>query len=1696
MANVSTFIIPINVQAIRVLEEDLGNGSQIPNRFKGPTVNFGLLGGNTLLGQQIDQNLPASSSLMTEGLHLHWSLPDALTHGVHDPVSDTIVFPAVPNRWLLTRYLTPEPGYALPNAAAQAQVAVHGVCVQQWVIESNRLYSGSESGELGGLISTPVPQIGPDQNVPSGAPPVLLSYSLNPAPNLSYQLLGSLAPFDSNWTDKEGDNPDQYDKNLNAVSYYGPGFAAYFQNSAAVFGFSDDFSDLGIGRANLFSARFRVSYQIIGWYSTAGASDIGQTLLAEAQAAYTQAPQPPADKMAFLSDFLANNLKWQAAVPLAGQNGGNWPDQIQSLYNGVAADIAWIPGNDLGNQSFLPLPDTVFQDIKPELALGNNSAEAIAALISKQQVVQPEGDDDTQEPYPVVERHIELLFNAFQQDLLRRLAGSDPDASVARLEEYIHSRRYAARSGGSLWTVRPQKTQDASDNKGEVPLPQSYAGLLSQLNAAQQSYDRQMAALDSRQAQAYLDWTRWGLNVLGNGDNDVNNAERSYVESELLQIYTESGKTGAYTLGKDNSSLAFAPVYTATNTTAQALIAQLAATENLLRLLFTQTITQLLSDVQEAQDTYNAGDSKGALVQLQALLAAQGLTDNLSTLSNRLADTSLATALNTAANSVLPAQIQLMQSALNDSSKGISYIINQFQNGNADPGLLNNYSSNWQNQLFNATNLVDTQQVWLYFQAANYDASTLQVSGAKLVAIQTILQNTLALASNDTQPALLAASAAASQNLPALQKQLAAIQSSLSALQQNLGNATAPDFSALIQALQQALVAGSDQQSGAVALRKAWQSLLQYLPTGHQVVLMAGALSDAVQNIGANNALQLGAANPYWLPNDPVVVITQPTDATSPLLPVNRNGAATLLPFRQPADLIGQLSLTAGGRQVTVGAAQLSATVIPVLSSNAALGQLAAPMQALLTETYLSIPQTAQDVLVNAAKLDVGALPALQDVQAQYSDKIYTEQLDQIQPPLEQNLPFSSSKGNAPFSATFSGIAPYYIGLNSLRDSNPFLPLYLAWTADFDTVALDPQDGPVLSASFLSDNFQMDTNQVELSYNPDAPPHLHCSGGQRAPQRLSGQVTLSNRSADNLLNQIRVYLLNVLNVDISKGPLDPAVFKNDFQRDLSKVYEYFRKTTILSQGLNGFNAGLQLQLALLQTPLSTIDASDATMTPLFDFLKNTWSNAQWNKATVGPDVTYNFLPIRAGRLRLRELFLVDTFGRYFSIGSEGNPVQQQLALSAGLSQIPGHLLQSVCTGSNETQPNDAYLPPRILQPMRLGFNWLSATSDAGGENTFVERTGQPALTPVAGWILPNHLDDSLSIYDTDGQALGSLGLEGASRQTTWRSVPSLNPENPADNGRVQMLSDIQTANPFLQDFLRKFAFPENGNPAFQGFLNALDQTQRFIHTSNLLEDQGLSVLIGRPFVLVRAYLRLEVLGLPNVDLNSGTFAQSAKPFDASSTAWPDYDYTQRPDGGFSTLAVPVELGDLAQFNDGLAGFFLGSDWSTFFTPVAQGSSGPVQQSNWGTIRLLPNAATESPSLIPPPPDSLSAGAPVSELVITLLMDPRAAVHATTGVLPVQSLRLPDAQYRPALRKLMVDFLTNPVMVNKQNLTTGGQAFSVPLPSERGYDWYWVQPGQQETALEPSEVSDKAVFPATPNEMLDGWLKLKPEGGDS
>src|ERR1044071_3143920 len=60
--------------------------------------------------------------LLEAGIHLHWSLPDALTRARYIPGSEEIQeFPRVPNRWLVTRC----------NAGGEVE--------KEWLIESDYL---------------------------------------------------------------------------------------------------------------------------------------------------------------------------------------------------------------------------------------------------------------------------------------------------------------------------------------------------------------------------------------------------------------------------------------------------------------------------------------------------------------------------------------------------------------------------------------------------------------------------------------------------------------------------------------------------------------------------------------------------------------------------------------------------------------------------------------------------------------------------------------------------------------------------------------------------------------------------------------------------------------------------------------------------------------------------------------------------------------------------------------------------------------------------------------------------------------------------------------------------------------------------------------------------------------------------------------------------------------------------------------------------------------------------------------------------------------------------------------------------------------------------------------------------------------------------------------------------------------------
>jgi hypothetical protein len=113
-----------------------------------------------------------------------------------------------------------------------------------------------------------------------------------------------------------------------------------------------------------------------------------------------------------------------------------------------------------------------------------------------------------------------------------------------------------------------------------------------------------------------------------------------------------------------------------------------------------------------------------------------------------------------------------------------------------------------------------------------------------------------------------------------------------------------------------------------------------------------------------------------------------------------------------------------------------------------------------------------------------------------------------------------------------------------------------------------------------------------------------------------------------------------------------------------------------------------------------------------------------------------------------------------------------------------------------------------------------------------------------------------------------------------------------------------------------------------------------------------------------------------------------------------------------------------------------------------------------------------------------------DLNVTLLLDPRAQVHATIGVVPSPQMRLAPEHYSKALESMEVSFLTAPLL-------TDLGALRLEVPEEPGYAWSWVtqEPdGAWTSTSDLAPPNPRASFSA-PLELREGWLLLRrAEGG--
>lgn len=538
---------------------------------------------------------------------------------------------------------------------------------------------------------------------------------------------------------------------------------------------------------------------------------------------------------------------------------------------------------------------------------------------------------------------------------------------------------------------------------------------------------------------------------------------------------------------------------------------------------------------------------------------------------------------------------------------------------------------------------------------------------------------------------------------------------------------------------------------------------------------------------------------------------------------------------------------------------------------------------------------------------------------------------------------------------------------------------------------------------------------------------------QQAPTRTIGGISLlTPQTQFTFRSQVDQFLDTYV-----RHAADPPASLSDLAA-IEAGIEAINGWQVMSQDLTGFGDLVTMRDTRAQTaPDATVVTDVAGQTHAVPYIPNGTDDA--------------FSAVRQGQFFFTMLMVYDAFGQVLQVvGGSGMTDPQHFAPVRDPALTPS-------TPAITKNPQRLIeVPPRVMQGARLDFLLVDAT-DAGR----VVGTS-PGANPVAGWILPNHLDRSLLLYAPDGTSVGSFGVlatDAGASSARWQ---------PPAHSRMTF-TQVQTLAPRLAAILSEAALADPGT--FLAFLGAIDTTLWTTDPLGNRADVNLSVLIGRPLALVRAQLELTLDG-PAVADQSGW-----------ATSWPP------PVPDFLGYDYAIRLGDQPTRADGLIGYFEGDSTATFNTvPPPEGALGQTYLEQIGPV-----GATSDTNYL-----SLAFGA-TAATTVTMLVDPRAEVHAVTGILPVKSLTIPPSFVDEPLAALEVAF-TAQTMPTTIVPTPGSTpppvnpfAVSVPLPIEQGGTWAWWERSPTGptgwASYDLARATSAAVLADQPTTVRDGVLQL-------
>ena len=751
--------------------------------------------------------------------------------------------------------------------------------------------------------------------------------------------------------------------------------------------------------------------------------------------------------------------------------------------------------------------------------------------------------------------------------------------------------------------------------------------------------------------------------------------------------------------------------------------------------------------------------------------------------------------------------------------------------------------------------------------------------------------------------------------------------------------------------------------------------------------------------------LKASGAEPFHAPVDPVVMVAglAPSQKQKSQHPTYKSGVGwddTVICRTQGQTADGIITGITSPTAVTPSTA--FAAEIPAITNSHLPAAVQSGIMALLTETFLCDPQNAATMV---AVVTGGAGTSAE--------------VDRLADAITAFTAPVTGQGTATHPAITEPFA--YVAWQQA-----WSPLYLQWSMDFYATT-DSKNTGVSAPGEQCDNWGFDLDQwafngTDYDWVGGNPAHGY--------EGYSGRTFLTGQANFALMSRLHHY--------ITTAKVPEAGLKA-----VEALIDQVGSMNFMSQRLTGLTDQMVMRTVNPGNPPSP------DIAPVIGAEYNETPDPAKGDQTIrfGAGNPF-FFPVRGGYMVFTSLYVVDAFGQVVDLldagGNSGSGPTFTPVRGAGLDPSDNKkvsapsLLQAV------------YLQPRIVQPSRLNFDFLSAEHDN-------EILGQNAnVNPVCGWIIPNHLDRALNVYDAGGVALGEL-IELANttggHQLGWL---------PAPNSDGAVLDPAKIANTHLNGFVQGLLKRSDGGAGFRNFLSCVDETQWTLDPLGGRKDQNLSVLIGRPRALVRCKLGLELDGLPYAN-----------------QSW--RDTLQNMGAGLEKLQWQIRLGSVELYDDGPMGYYADDSYATFHA-----------------VHEPQGLAPATPPYLSPiaPGNYLSAGFDGKDQTLTMVLDPRGDVHITTGILPTRSVSLPDAFVAPAMGRFALSFRSGPVSIDTEQAR-------IPYPTELLGDWSWAQltvptaPGDtpKYTIKTLVKTGQEARLDSAPPALMEGWLTFKPDTKD-